>query len=281
MRTAAIGVASLLLFASLAAGVDIDTCGVTVTPGDTGRLIADLDCSTGGSGICIYPVLGVGDVACSTDSDCDVLPDFVRYCARDAVRLSSGAALDMNGHVITGAGITCAGPGRCTVTGPGEVVGAAAGIFGLTGRVDATGVTLRDGEYGVFARKVRLSLTDVHVTGNAHSGVIVIVGKIRLAGATSSDNGGYGFNARQVLGTDVTAIGNGDAGILARRVNIDGITVQGNAPVGVWADGMRLANGDVSGNGPGGSADLRSNRVPVLRNVTCGASGFTGLCAND
>jgi hypothetical protein len=280
-RLVMIAVFSALALATPCSAVDISSCGVTVGPGETAPLVADLDCSTAG-GRCIYPILGAGDVSCTSDDDCAALPESLRYCAREAVRLSSGATLEMNGHVLTGAGIACLGPGRCRINGPGEVVGAAAGVLGVGGRVFLTGVTVRDGEYGVFVRRGTLVLSNAQALNNETVGIVNVLSSIRVEGAVSSDNGFEGYSGKNITGQNLTALGNGGHGVfMFNRVKVRGITVQGNDASGVFAARITLQDGDVTGNGPGQTSDLYTQRRIVLKNVTCGYSNFPGVCANN
>src|SRR5207245_3106154 len=82
-----------LLLGGVGRAIDIGFCGLDVPPGQVGVLQADLTCS------------GVG------------------------VELEEMATLQMNGHSISGGSIGVFCSRRCTIQGPGEIIGASS--FGI------------------------------------------------------------------------------------------------------------------------------------------------------
>ena len=108
-----------LLVGGAGQAIDIGFCGSGVPPGQVGVLQADLTCS------------GVG------------------------VELEEMATLQMNGHSISGGSIGVFCSRRCTIQGPGEIVGATNfGIVTSTNpspRVVVEDVTIRDGAGSAIA----------------------------------------------------------------------------------------------------------------------------------
>ncbi len=123
-------VALTLLLPSSVFALDVVTCGQTVPTGEVGVLQADL---TG----CV-----------------------------DGVVLANSAVLEMAGHAISAShlGVQCIGS-HCAVHGPGDISGAAVGIWGFypTGKVEVAGVDIHDTPLGGIQNARRATLTNVTV----------------------------------------------------------------------------------------------------------------------
>jgi hypothetical protein len=270
----------VLLHAVPAAAVDITSCGEIVPAGQTGVLMADLDC---------------------TASPVDV-PN---------VELRAGATLDMNGHSLSrqdpgnGIAILCPSRSRCTIKGPGTIFGHVIASSG--GNQVIEDVTVQDVESGILAyihgtpRLGKLRLTNVTVTGAEYAGVYanrVTAENLQVVG-TEEGFGIYGG----VRGTNIVASDNGGGGIVGKRVRIDGLVATNNggggAPFsfgGVYAPSgiVSLRNSTVTGNQAdyspetSGQIDIIARRAR-LANTTCGHSVYDdavgldslGVCAGD
>jgi len=230
--------------------LDIASCGADVPPGQVGVLQADLTCA-------------------STTA---------------AVELEDLATLQMNGHSISGAGTGVFCFVRCTVQGPGEIVGAANfGIVTSTNprpRVLVEDVTIRDGAGSAiaFGAPGLLDLTNVTVDNNG-------------AGVSAT-------NAGRIRGTNVVITNNANGGAGARRLRFTGLTLQGNGAPGLvsFRGGVHLVDSTLTGNNSGmGDLDLATRRRPGVYNTTCGRSARVpdppavpaptdpswGICTND
>lgn len=245
-----------------AQALDITTCSQTVPAGDTGNLTGDLDCPS--------------------------------LTGAAAVILEQRAVLAMNGFTIRAGGfplwaVSC--DDRCTVQGPGEVIGGAiVAQRGLT----LTDVDIHDipqGTVGVQAfagpgllHPGSLRLTNVTVTDVG--GDCVVGGKVTANNVTVTRCATIGLSGiRSVRGTTVTATDNGWSGVLSRRVVLDGLVAHGNGVssllgvhsygAGVQASrGARLLNSVVTGNKfLGVDLDILTARPPVLTATTCDHSG--------
>lgn len=247
-------IAVLLLLASATAGaVDVTTCGQTVLQGETGDLVADLDCT------------GFGQAS---------------------VFLQTGATLRMNGFSLIGGlqGIATY-PGKkggpvSYVVGPGAITGIASSpvtpgcaIF-ASNKLSVEGVDIHGNDCGIRTfYGFKLTLTDVSITGNAGDGVfytsLVGNGRIQAERVHISNNAGSGIvSAGKIDLRDATITGNGVAGVVSERKTIKG------------------RNAIVTGNGPGG--DLAAYRKPRLillsacdHSVNLKSGGTFGLCALD
>src|SRR5262245_46548208 len=230
--------------------LDIASCGADVPSGQVGALQADLTCAS----------------------------------TTTAVVLEEVATLQMNGHSISGAGTGVFCSTRCTVQGPGEIVGAANfGIVTSTNpgpRVLVEDVTIRDGAGSAiaFGQPGSLDLRNVTVTNNG--------------------GGVAATNAGRIRGTDVVITNNAAGGAQARRLRFTRLTLQGNGAPGLlsFRGSVRLADSTLSGNNSGmGDLDLATRRRPGVYNTTCGRSvrvpdppAFPaptdpswGICTND
>lgn len=109
--------------------VPITTCDAVVPPGETGVLQNDLDCE--------YRCSGDRSMLCDYDSDRNCPEGSV--CMIDGLILERDAVLDLNGHTVSGAYHTWAvycdapkeSPGRCSVRGPGTILGDTRAIYSL------------------------------------------------------------------------------------------------------------------------------------------------------
>ena len=230
--------------------LDIASCGADVPPGQVGVLQADLTCAS----------------------------------TTTAVVLEEVATLQMNGHSISGAGTGVFCNSRCTVQGPGGIVGATNfGIVTSTNprpRVLVEDVTIRDGAGSAiaFGQPGSLDLRNVTVANNG-------------AGVAAT-------NAGRIRGTNVVVTNNANGGVQARRLRFTGLTLQGNGAPGLltFKGGVHLVDSTLTGNNSGmGDLDLATRRRPGLYNTTCGRSARVpdppaipaptdpswGVCTND
>lgn len=282
----------LALGVTTAHAVDVTTCQQVVPAGETGVLVADLDCS------------GLG----GTDDN--------------AVRLETRATLHLNGHRITGSplivtvvrapskgSVRIIGPGtladggagilsddgaRISVTDDVTISGCTAGIRNPRGRVIARNVTLTDNSGDGIMAAV-LDATDVTVE---RSGIRGLVGtqNMRLARVVSSQNGVVGLVGKRIKGEDLTLDDNGYQAVFAPggHVVATRLVATGNDIAGIVGRVVRLVDSTVTGNGDGVGVpvDIATDRLPKLLNTTCDHSativdGTTDpmlpwhVCAND
>ena len=250
------------LLPGLARAVDVANCGTTVQELDSGRLVADLDC-TGSSGI----------------------------------QLNDDATLDMNGHAIIGGTWAVYCFGDCTVVGPGDISGATAyALWGYRGRAAITNVHFDANPLHIDLPLHKVVLTDVTATNGGHLGgsFAIRTGKLFAHNVVVTGNLGAGIiTSGSIRGNDVTVSSNGDVGISSlRSIKILRLTSTDNLGVGLYAGaGLRLTDSLLTGNMPlPAGADIISRRRPRLRGTTCGTSlsvagsqlGPTwGTCTND
>lgn len=276
--------------------------------------------------IALCVVLGLPPAVRAYDVDCDsrdipanatgeMLVDLDNTCptGQTGIRLGANATLRMNGHTLLGGGIMC-GDGKCTVVGPGQVVGAGTGInASLARRLVVTDVEVSGNSYGIYQTSGKLIATGVVANDNAFGGILGV--RLFLDQVTANNNGsvdhsGSGIEGIIVKATNVTANGNLVAGITGfRRVLATNVTTNGNQIGGIQTSGgCKLKAVNAIGNERGalcytGVIDgsiLTGNSVadiiagehgPRVRNTTCdnsfrpGSSPFpgspAGLCANN
>jgi hypothetical protein len=273
---------SLLAFALArsAAAVDVTTCGQSVGPGDTGILQVDLDC-TGQPGVCLHPNGSEGEVSCTSDVTCNAVLD---PCVNAAVLLGAGAALQLNGRTITGAGVLCSAAGTCTVTGPGSIVSAPVGILARK-KLVATGLTIDGGRFGIVSGPSGALLDQVNLTDHSEDGIWSWEGTVRATNVVATGNGGTGIYAKlkAVIAKSCTSSGNGNHGIDGYPVRAVALNVQGNGGMGiVSAKTLSVRDSTVTGNGVAfEGADVASARRPRVRNTTCDYSRDIGAGANN
>src|SRR4030095_16886715 len=247
-------------FASEARAIDITACGQAVPAGQIGVLMGDLDCGS------------------RTEE-----PSY-------GVALENRAALDLNGHTITGPryGVYC--PVACRIIGPGTITGAYYGIWALDskrGRADVFEVAVVANVGGIAA--YRGNLTNVTATDNS---LAMDVRKLRGTNLTVT---GCGGSSPYCIGTahgkvdGLTATGNTVSLAVfqvIKSLSLESSTMSGNSPqIGILpARRLQLENSDVSGHG----VDLVTGSRPRLTASTCGASARLvesdppwGICAND
>jgi hypothetical protein len=199
--------------AHAANSVEINSCGQVLEGG--GYLSADLDCS--------------GD---TTDEP--------------TLTVGSDGIVDLRGFTLTSRAsedvptVVC--DPRCTILGPGTIVGSPNGDGGVVGtppyqwsgtRVEVIGATITGGSKGVVARRV--SLQDAVISGNRHSGVwsfYAIVESSELTGNGIGDNGLLSGTALvgqlKARVTDSHISGNGKAGVVGPHTKLIHSTVTGN-----------------------------------------------------
>lgn len=174
---------------------EITSCGVTLAPGESGLLIADLDCLPG----------------------------------EDAIRLTRGT-VRLDGHHIAGARFAISGGERGTVTilGPGEIRSSGDAILtAKTLRIE--NVTVRDNAAGMYVLG-NLKARNLVVTNNSDFGINTD-GKLTGDGITSTDNH-IGIKAEHgVSAKNVTVTGNRGTGlaVLEGNVRLANATLTGNA----------------------------------------------------
>lgn len=281
-------VALRVLAGTPATATDITTCGVTIAPGDTGVLQADLDCSAAPIGVLVLP----------------------------------GGELDLNGHAIAGGDVTQAtvqgakkpdgtGRGNFRIVGPGEISGTSQDynaprgtsacvqvndgrvmISGGAGTVDVHGCV-----YGVLGSrgvtpngKAHVSLDHVDLHDLLFDGAAV--GALDASDVSATNNGGQGLGASKTLkahnvaarnnlhghglfaGTNLMAssievTGNYDGAEAWKTLKVSDATVTGNALSGVAGAHVIVIDSTVTGNV---AVDVLSRSRPVVKNTTCGTS---------
>jgi len=282
------GTLFLLLVHRAAMALDVTSCGTTVPTGQVGELVADLDCADGPGHCADDP-----SVSCSSAGGAFVdCPN--SGCVKYGVHLAPLAALNMNGHTISGGdyGVLCRDFG-CTVDGGGGTIAnqefSAIWLFG-GGRLVVSHLTIHDTlrsaiVLAYFAR--RLVLRDITSYNNAGIGTTVDIDAtdVSLAG---SPPGGCGLGAAlqggRVRATNVTA-----SYVSARRLKARNLTVAAVCADGIRIDGKAtLLDSSITG---AQQVDVLTGKKPRLVNTTCGTSaqllpdgsaGPTwGVCAGD
>ncbi|HEV7735090.1 MAG TPA: hypothetical protein VGR62_23170 [Candidatus Binatia bacterium] len=282
----------LALGVSTAHALDVTTCQQVIPAGETGTLVADLDCS------------GLG----GTDDN--------------AVQLETRATLDLNGHTITGSPlivtiVRAPTKGNVRVIGPGTLADGGAGVLSdKSARIlVAGGVTISGCTTGIRTPRGRVVAQDVTLTDNSGDGVMAavldatdvtversgsrgLVGtqNMRLARVVSSENGLAGLVGKRIKGEDLTLDDNGSEAVFAPggHVAATRLVATGNDLMGVLGGAIRLVDSTVTGNGDGVGVpiDIAASRPPKLLSTTCGSSAIDvgGLvdpnqtwhvCAND
>jgi len=240
-----ITLAAALVVPASASALEIFTCGQEVPTGGTGILIADIVC-----------------------------PGTTGY----GVLLGSRTTLQLNGHSISGAGISVyvTGGKRIVIEGPGELAGAdQVGVF-APNNVGKIGVTMRDGvvmhdirESAIAlgqGNKVKLELDDVTIRDNAGSAVA-------------------DCNGLKLKATDFAVTNNG-TGICGDAIKVKRGTITGNGVAGIfsWTARVKLIDSTVTGNDTADNAyDIETTKRPKLVNSSCDHSvqlpAFPGLPA--
>lgn len=200
--------------AGLAEAREVHRCGITIKRGQTGTLSEDVQCGWHcGSDPTVRCVVETpGD-----DPDCPLSQ--ADSCEPDVITLENNATLDLNGFTLTTVygetGIVCSeGPGKCTIEGPGTVLGGKSAtpifpgdknlvlrdltirrfyrVIRTTGTVRATNVALAHCEGGLLGEKgLRASNVSLESQCSMHSGRDLLVD-----GASSQGWLGAGRNAR-------------------------------------------------------------------------------------
>jgi hypothetical protein len=291
--------ASLLLLGlavTPAAAFDITTCGQIVPAGETGVLLNDLDCSgtsLGSNGIVLlrkssvdlqgHTIIGSHFGPGPNEAGGNVRCSFGSYKCHETSSGTFCKAPNGTCRVFsTGGTAQLTGDGTFGIISQRSVVVeniAVTAVLGisadLSGRIDATDVSVTGGNGGIYGGKMRF--TNVTSSGTTQFGVFAPFGEVR--------------------GTNVTVTDNARGGILAGKVKITGLTATGNGsgPTfalggGVSAGSMTLVDSTVTGNTfDGRPLDLSSARQPKLVNTTCGYSEQRnetgnppwGVCTND
>jgi hypothetical protein len=264
---------ALVLLAAPALAIDVTAPGQTVPKGQVGVVQSDLACSSAGG-----------------------------------VFLESGATLEMNGHVLDGCFVVGAGlsPVRIVVRGPGTIRNA--GMVIREGSLRADDVVIEDSpSWGIIGSgdsqdgPSTLRLRNVTVTGSGFDGIRAT--KVVARVVTSSGNGvapgfpgvgGWGIIGwGGVTGRNLVVRDNQGEGVFSTgKVKLQDSQVTGNlwggvVGVGISSRALTLVRSTVTGNGALGEADLVSQRLPRLRDSTCGTSLDAqaqvpwGVCAND
>jgi len=257
VKTSVLLLALALAWSPPANAISIDTCGTSIPPHEVGTVTSDLVCSS----------------------------------PTPAVTLGLGATLDLNGHRIQGISsepqvshsVVLCSDKRCTILGPGEVVGND-GISSYGDCIAGAGVKTTTKAVGVI---------DVHDCSN---GLLVSIGRIqdvrahgcqigvyggktvRLRRVDVSDNA-IGIWSHQVGGSSVVANGNTSFGVAAvgsfGAVHLNELTATSNGGAGVIGYAASLRNSTVTGNdGYGQGIDLASARPPRIHATTCVKSGM-------
>jgi hypothetical protein len=261
MRPIVVG--TLLLVATAARALDVNTCGTTVPAGETAELVADLDCGSA-------PFLS-------------------------AVVLESNASLALNGHeisgVASGSGVHCTR--ACAIGGPGTITGARTAITGARG-ITLSNVALTGNEGSIDAPLGRLRLTDVTADSSRYG----IRGKrVDVTNVQVTNAGGDCILGKIIRGSGVTVSGCHTGIGSTRSVRLVGLSATTNQSVGLSALGsVELTDSTVTGNSfLADPLDLVTRRLPKLVNTTCGTSGRLlrqpggtyligapwGVCADD
>lgn len=264
MRTR-VGLALVLLAATVAAALDLTTCGAVVARGQTGVLRNDLLCA--------------GEFA--------------------GVSLESGATLDLNGYAIRGPavkGVYCSG--RCRVVSRvpgGEITGTITGIFNWTTLpLTVRDVTVRDldpatPDFGIEAPAAKVDLQRVTVRRAGNIGIIARRAFLREVDASEQlDIGVYGIDL--VRAWHLVTDDNGTWGVVtAGRLAAADLLARGNGMGGIRIVRGRVLGGTITGNHPPLGLDVWAFERPRLVGVVCARSQLIeapigtdlDVCADD
>ena len=248
MRTLVVSLLMALLGQGRALALDVTTCGTTVPAGVVATLATDLTCP------------GVG------------------------ITLGRRSSLELAGYRLQADGVVvqCT-EGKCTIVGPGEIVGAGSDIciFGpYPGKLTVTTrglgtLDVHDCDYGIYGGgPVRVE--DVTVHGSVIG--VWVNGSAKVLRVDASSNVFDGLVARPLSGRQVTANGNGRFGIvggpLKGKVKLSDVVATGNGDAGVIGFRVALENATITGNdGYGLGIDVASHHAPHLEAVVCSESG--------
>jgi len=243
--------------------LDIGSCGASIPDGEVGTLTTDLVCT-------------------------DPAP---------AITIGEGARLELGGHRVEGLSVD--GPTsltvlrcvskRCTIVGPGEVVGndgvgptgsCVAGPSGgkLKVTVDGPGtVDIHDCSTGVLASSAKLEGVTAHGCVTGLYGV-----RLKLVGTHTFGNQ-VGIFGISIAGRDLVSEMNSFHGIIGAgggpgggNVRIKNGEMTGNGGTGVIGNRLSLRDSTVTGNdGYGQGIDIAAFLEPKLHDVTCVKSGRT------
>lgn len=269
----------------ISSAIDINTCGQVVPTGDTGVVVADLDCPA-------LPSVCADDpaTACTSSDDCGGA-----RCFGAAVALQKRAALDLNGHTLKGGGdVTVLCARDCVVTGAGTIeneslANSPMGIY-VVRKATVSDVVLDGGFAGIYAdsRRSRLSATNI-VASNSYFYGILWYGRMFATNVTANGSGGLGiFGPIKLIGDQITANDNEGTGIIVKNSRITNLTATNNGSVGISAERLRVESGTATGNG---QYDLITTKRPRIAGVACDKSGRAlpntgvvsswGVCASD
>ena len=276
--------ALLLALATRAWAVDITACGQVVPRGETGVLLADLECPAQGQ-VCFDD----DSIACAQDTDCPG----ANGCWGPAVRLEQRATLLLNGHTLGGgrrATIWC--ERNCVVRGPGSIENEAEAlapiaVFGFR-HVEIYEVTTAGGSVGVQAgidkRGGRITATSVNANGAYAYGLYSF--RRTLATNVRADGNYAGIAAYRLVGFNVTTNDNRWVGVaVGGAARLTNLTAKDNSLHGIQAKATKLIASTLTGNV---GFDVVSQRRPRFVDVTCDRSANLlvpgtswGLCRED
>jgi hypothetical protein len=241
-----------LIIGGPAHAFDITECFQSVPAGETGRLMADLDCG----------------------EPPEPAPN---------VYLGIGADLELNGHTISGGlfgVLNNASYVLSRITGPGTITNARGpgpdGGCGIqaSSPMRIENVDIVDNDCGIQRiYNHAMVLKDVSIADNTRNG---------LYSTLPGPGGG------KLRGTDVSVTGNGGVGIAnAGKTLLSGATVSDNVSAGLVMGERRsrIIGSQLHGNGAGG--DIAANRAPRMVDSSCDVSidlddgGTLGICTND
>jgi hypothetical protein len=261
--------------AGAAFAVDVTTCGQVVAPTEVGELVGDLDCSGAATG-------------------------------SRAVVLGNRATLKLNGHTITAApegfGVSCEAVRRCTISGPGFILGAPPVNTPGVGIASDKNVSV-EGSIEIYRHAVGIKADDGKAT---LSGIILrnngdgVVAKIvRGEGFFVLNSDRVGITAhKKVYGGPIEIRDSGWAGIETLKFKLDGLNATTNGFSGTTSGGGIMAerrgvlrNSHLSANAFNGApVDVLTGKEPVMIDSDCSfsamlvggvPSGTWGVCTAD
>jgi hypothetical protein len=211
---------------------------------------------------CHQEIAGTSGIL-TTDLDCSADPLSVGV---DVLR----GDLYLDGHSITGAAIGVACVERCTIYGPGTIVGNGMGVD----------------QFSTSPSGGKVRLIGVTVTGNDSGGIGG--DRVKVEGSTVSGNGGLILSGNAIGG-----------GVIGKKVLVRDSSVSGNLDFGVFSGKIALRNSSVATNGTDGGCvheygsyagacgDLVSSKRPSVSPTSqCDVSvsppaGTWGVCSAD
>jgi hypothetical protein len=218
MKASLFAILAAFAMASSARAVDVTACGQVVAPNDVGVLVDDLNCVGAPSG-------------------------------SKAVILGHRSTLRLDGNTITapiaGTGVSCESARRCSVIGPGWILGAppfnptGVGVASEKNVVVEGDIEIYGHTTGILATEGRATVTDLILRNNG-DGIIAKVVKGESVFVLNSERVGI-IALKTVRGGPFEIRDSGWAGIETQKFKLEGSSLTSNGFDGTTSGGGILA----------------------------------------